>query len=87
MQGASVFSCSSVSPNHHVLFYSACWTILSLPRGSKIARLPKPSNVLEVILINFPQAAVYGCGDLSFSSHMIFTLVFVLTYQKYGTQR
>ncbi|KAK9026742.1 hypothetical protein V6N11_039576 [Hibiscus sabdariffa] len=31
--------------------------------------------------------AIYGCGDLIFSSHMIFTLVFVLTYQKYGTRR
>ncbi|GMI65858.1 Arabidopsis Inositol phosphorylceramide synthase 1 [Hibiscus trionum] len=55
--------------------------------GSKLARLPKPANVLEVLLINFPQGVVYGCGDLIFSSHMIFTLVFVLTYQKYGTRR
>ncbi|KAG4123782.1 hypothetical protein ERO13_D11G347200v2 [Gossypium hirsutum] len=55
--------------------------------GSKLARLPKPSNVQEVLLINFPQGVVYGCGDLIFSSHMIFTLVFVLTYQKYGTRR
>ncbi|XP_062014670.1 phosphatidylinositol:ceramide inositolphosphotransferase 2-like, partial [Rosa rugosa] len=29
----------------------------------------------------------YGCGDLIFSSHMIFSLTFVHTYQKYGTQR
>ncbi|XP_062172243.1 phosphatidylinositol:ceramide inositolphosphotransferase 3 isoform X2 [Alnus glutinosa] len=55
--------------------------------GSKLARLPPPESALEVILINFPQGAVYGCGDLIFSSHMIFTLVFVLTYQKYGTRR
>ncbi|KAJ4849102.1 Phosphatidylinositol:ceramide inositolphosphotransferase 1 [Turnera subulata] len=55
--------------------------------GSKLARLPRPESVLEVLLINFPRGIVYGCGDLIFSSHMIFTLVFVLTYQKYGTRR
>ncbi|XP_068649878.1 phosphatidylinositol:ceramide inositolphosphotransferase-like isoform X2 [Aristolochia californica] len=55
--------------------------------GSKLARLPRPDSVLEVLLINFPRGAIYGCGDLIFSSHMIFTLVFVLTYQKYGTKR
>lgn len=55
--------------------------------GSKLARLPRPESVLEVLLINFPRGVVFGCGDLIFSSHMIFILVFVLTYQKYGTQR
>ncbi|KAF8403017.1 hypothetical protein HHK36_011112 [Tetracentron sinense] len=55
--------------------------------GSKLARLPPPESVLEVLLINFPRGVVYGCGDLIFSSHMIFTLVFVRTYQKYGTRR
>ncbi|XP_010256742.1 PREDICTED: phosphatidylinositol:ceramide inositolphosphotransferase-like [Nelumbo nucifera] len=55
--------------------------------GSKLATLPHPSSVLEVLLINFPRGVIYGCGDLIFSSHMIFTLVFVLTYQKYGTRR
>ncbi|XP_040869781.1 phosphatidylinositol:ceramide inositolphosphotransferase 1 isoform X1 [Glycine max] len=55
--------------------------------GSKLATLPRPDTVLEVLLINFPRGVVYGCGDLIFSSHMIFTLVFVLTYQKYGTRR
>ncbi|KAK8649440.1 hypothetical protein V6N13_130169 [Hibiscus sabdariffa] len=40
-----------------------------------------------VFPLYFPQGAIYGCGDLIFSSHMIFTLVFVLTYQKYGTRR
>ncbi|PKI34851.1 hypothetical protein CRG98_044755 [Punica granatum] len=55
--------------------------------GSKLARLPHPQSVFEVLLINFPRGAIYGCGDLIFSSHMIFTLVFVLTYQKYGTKR
>ncbi|XP_042476552.1 phosphatidylinositol:ceramide inositolphosphotransferase-like isoform X2 [Macadamia integrifolia] len=55
--------------------------------GSKLARLPRPDNALEVLLINFPRGVLYGCGDLIFSSHMIFTLVFVRTYQKYGTQR
>ncbi|KAF5750884.1 hypothetical protein HS088_TW03G01224 [Tripterygium wilfordii] len=55
--------------------------------GSKLARLPHPESVVEVLLINFPRGMIYGCGDLIFSSHMIFTLVFVLTYQKYGTKR
>ncbi|KAJ4704544.1 phosphatidylinositol:ceramide inositolphosphotransferase 1-like [Melia azedarach] len=55
--------------------------------GSKLATLPRPQSVLEVLLINFPRGVIYGCGDLIFSSHMIFTLVFVLTYQKYGTRR
>ncbi|XP_048320018.1 phosphatidylinositol:ceramide inositolphosphotransferase 2 [Ziziphus jujuba] len=55
--------------------------------GSKLAMLPPPESVLEVLLLNFPRGVMYGCGDLIFSSHMIFSLVFVLTYQKYGTQR
>ncbi|XP_078437115.1 phosphatidylinositol:ceramide inositolphosphotransferase-like [Wolffia australiana] len=55
--------------------------------GSKLAVLPRPENVMEVLLINFPRGVIYGCGDLIFSSHMIFTLVFVLTYQKYGSKR
>ncbi|GMN23925.1 hypothetical protein TIFTF001_000338 [Ficus carica] len=55
--------------------------------GSKLARLPPPKSAVEVLLINFPHGVIYGCGDLIFSSHMIFTLVFVRTYQKYGTKR
>ncbi|XP_039145475.1 phosphatidylinositol:ceramide inositolphosphotransferase [Dioscorea cayenensis subsp. rotundata] len=55
--------------------------------GSTLARLPRPDNVLEVLFLNFPRGVFYGCGDLIFSSHMIFTLVFVLTYQKYGSKR
>jgi hypothetical protein len=34
-----------------------------------------------------PRGVIYGCGDLIFSSHMIFTLVFIITYQKYGSIR
>ncbi|KAJ6331594.1 hypothetical protein OIU76_010053 [Salix suchowensis] len=55
--------------------------------GSKLARLPHPQSLVEVLLMNFPRGMTHGCGDLIFSSHMIFTLVFVLTYQKYGTKR
>ncbi|XP_009794736.1 phosphatidylinositol:ceramide inositolphosphotransferase 1 [Nicotiana sylvestris] len=55
--------------------------------GSKLATLPRPNSVLEVFLINFPRGVLYGCGDLIFSSHMIFSLVFVRTYHKYGTRR
>lgn len=54
--------------------------------GSKLATLPRPNSAVEVLLINF-RGVLYGCGDLIFSSHMIFTLVFVRTYQKYGTRR
>ncbi|XP_051131197.1 phosphatidylinositol:ceramide inositolphosphotransferase 1-like isoform X2 [Andrographis paniculata] len=54
--------------------------------GSKLARLPRPDSAIEVLLINFPRGVLYGCGDLIFSSHMIFSLVFVRTYHKYGTQ-
>ncbi|KAL3326747.1 hypothetical protein AABB24_037439 [Solanum stoloniferum] len=55
--------------------------------GSKLATLPRPDSVLEVLLLNFPRGLLYGCGDLIFSSHMIFSLVFVRTYQKYGMLR
>ncbi|XP_066362179.1 phosphatidylinositol:ceramide inositolphosphotransferase-like [Miscanthus floridulus] len=55
--------------------------------GSKLATLPPPNSVLEVLLINFPRGVLFGCGDLIFSSHMIFTLVFVRTYHKYGSKR
>ncbi|EPS70830.1 hypothetical protein M569_03927, partial [Genlisea aurea] len=54
--------------------------------GSKLARLPPPDSVFEVLLINFPRGVLYGCGDLIFSSHMIFSLVFVRTYHKYGSK-
>ncbi|XP_022941796.1 phosphatidylinositol:ceramide inositolphosphotransferase 1-like isoform X1 [Cucurbita moschata] len=54
--------------------------------GSRLATLPPPDNAYEVLLMNF-RGVLYGCGDLIFSSHMIFTLVFVRSYQKYGTQR
>lgn len=55
--------------------------------GSKLATLPPPHSAFEVLLINFPRGVLYGCGDLIFSSHMIFTLVFIRTYHKYGTKR
>ncbi|CAL4973121.1 unnamed protein product [Urochloa decumbens] len=55
--------------------------------GSKLATLPPPNSALEVLLINFPRGVLFGCGDLIFSSHMIFTLVFVRTYHKYGSNR
>ncbi|KAG5554038.1 hypothetical protein RHGRI_011792 [Rhododendron griersonianum] len=54
--------------------------------GSKSATLPPPDNILKALII-LPRGILYGCGDLIFSSHMIFSLVFVRTYQKYGMQR
>ncbi|KAL0927002.1 hypothetical protein M5K25_003262 [Dendrobium thyrsiflorum] len=70
-------------------FYS---TILPGPNyhcreGSPLAILPHPDSIFEVLLLNFPRGVLYGCGDLIFSSHMIFTLVFVRTYYKYGSNR
>ncbi|XP_020688060.1 phosphatidylinositol:ceramide inositolphosphotransferase-like isoform X1 [Dendrobium catenatum] len=72
-----------------ITFYS---TILPGPNyhcreGSPLASLPPPNSIFEVLFINFPRGVVYGCGDLIFSSHMIFTLVFVRTYHKYGSKR
>ncbi|XP_051114020.1 phosphatidylinositol:ceramide inositolphosphotransferase 1-like isoform X2 [Andrographis paniculata] len=69
------FSTQLPGPNYHCR------------EGSKLARLPCPDSILEVLLINFPKGVIYGCGDLIFSSHMIFSLVFVRTYGKYGTRR
>eukprot|EP00262_Sarcandra_glabra_P020131 TRINITY_DN791_c0_g1_i3.p1 TRINITY_DN791_c0_g1~~TRINITY_DN791_c0_g1_i3.p1 ORF type:complete len:315 (-),score=35.73 TRINITY_DN791_c0_g1_i3:363-1307(-) len=71
----SFYSTQLPGPNYHCR------------EGSRLARLPRPDSILEVLLINFPRGVIYGCGDLIFSSHMIFTLVFVLTYHKYGTRR
>lgn len=44
------------------------------------------SSLFLFVLIAVPRGTLFGCGDLIFSSHMIFTLVFVLTYQKYGSK-
>ncbi|OIV89607.1 hypothetical protein TanjilG_15802 [Lupinus angustifolius] len=71
----SFYSTQLPGPNYHCR------------EGSKLATLPRPDNALEVLLLNFPRGVVYGCGDLIFSSHMIFTLVFVCTYHKYGSRR
>ncbi|THG10268.1 hypothetical protein TEA_028235 [Camellia sinensis var. sinensis] len=60
--------------------------VLAFLVGSKLATLPRPDSVHEVLFMNF-RGVLYGCGDLIFSSHMIFSLVFVRTYQKYGTRR
>uniref|UniRef100_A0A7N0RH57 Sphingomyelin synthase-like domain-containing protein n=1 Tax=Kalanchoe fedtschenkoi TaxID=63787 RepID=A0A7N0RH57_KALFE len=54
--------------------------------GSERATLPRPEKLIEAFII-VPRGIIYGCGDLIFSSHMIFTLVFVRTYNKYGTRR
>ncbi|KAK1354640.1 Plant inositol phosphorylceramide synthase [Heracleum sosnowskyi] len=54
--------------------------------GSRFATLPRPNHIMEYFIV-IPRGMLYGCGDLIFSSHMIFSLVFVRTYQKYGTKR
>lgn len=71
----SFYSTQLPGPNYHCR------------EGSKLATLPPPESVFEVFIINFPHGVLYGCGDLIFSSHMIFTLVFIRTYHKYGTKR
>ena len=86
VQGSSILSCITSTSYCHILFYFP-GPNYHCREGSKLATLPPPDNVLEVLLINFPRGVLYGCGDLIFSSHMIFTLVFVRSYQKYGTRR
>ncbi|KAL1825597.1 hypothetical protein DCAR_0313772 [Daucus carota subsp. sativus] len=54
--------------------------------GSRVATLPRPDHIIKYFIV-IPRGMLYGCGDLIFSSHMIFSLVFVRTYQKYGTKR
>ncbi|KAG6432428.1 hypothetical protein SASPL_104004 [Salvia splendens] len=41
----------------------------------------------KLSLPGIPRGVLYGCGDLIFSSHVIFSLVFVRTFHKYGTHR
>lgn len=55
--------------------------------GSPTATLPPLKRPQDLLLLNVKQAGMFGCGDLIFSSHMTFTLTFVLTYTKYGTLR
>ncbi|CAN0854602.1 Phosphatidylinositol:ceramide inositolphosphotransferase 3 [Linum grandiflorum] len=55
--------------------------------GSRLARIPPPESAIELLVINFSRGVNNGCGDLIFSSHMIFTIVFVRTYYRYGTKR
>lgn len=68
------FSTQLPGPNYHCR------------EGSRFATLLRPDNILQYFII-LPRGVLYGCGDLIFSSHMIFSLVFVRTYHKYGTRR
>ncbi|RLN29762.1 hypothetical protein C2845_PM05G36140 [Panicum miliaceum] len=45
------------------------------------------SSIFLSFVLVVPRGVLFGCGDLIFSSHMIFTLVFVRTYHKYGSKR
>ncbi|KAJ6299579.1 hypothetical protein OIU76_020532 [Salix suchowensis] len=83
-------------PNYHCheLLLDCCNCSNSLQSGTtfsfrdqNFARLPHPKSAIELLVINFSRGVNYGCGDLIFSSHMIFTIVFVRTYHKYGTNR
>lgn len=51
--------------------------------GSPSATLPPPHGLYEVLWIS-GKTIDQNCGDLIFSSHTIFLLVFLLNYQKYG---
>ncbi|GAQ85288.1 Inositolphosphorylceramide Synthase [Klebsormidium nitens] len=55
--------------------------------GSPWATLPVPHSFKDLFFLNIARAGMFGCGDLIFSSHMSFALVFMLTYNKYGTTR
>ncbi|KAJ8752393.1 hypothetical protein K2173_004029 [Erythroxylum novogranatense] len=55
-------------------------------RAQDVLNCPLQTAV-ELLIINFSKGVNYGCGDLIFSSHMIFTLVFVRTFHKHGTRR
>ncbi|KAK4773686.1 hypothetical protein SAY87_028705 [Trapa incisa] len=69
------YSTQLLGPNYHCR------------EGSRHARLAPPESALEVLLLNFRRGILYGCGDLIFSSHMIFCLAFIRTYHKYGVSR
>eukprot|EP00793_Prasinoderma_coloniale_P007063 PRCOL_00006915-RA len=51
--------------------------------GSPSATLPPPHGLYDVLWIG-GKTINQNCGDLIFSSHTIFLLVFLLNYQKYG---
>lgn len=45
-----------------------------------------PQRPLDWLVVNVPRQASHGCGDLVFSSHVTFGLVFALTIWHYSTQ-
>lgn len=51
--------------------------------GSPDATLPPPTSIWDVLWIG-GRTLGGNCGDLIFSSHTIFILVFLLNYHKYG---
>ncbi|KAL9334111.1 hypothetical protein Peur_074250 [Populus x canadensis] len=54
-----------------------------LLQGSNLARVPPPESAIELFVTN-NKGFDYGCSDFIFSWHMIFTIVFVHTYHRYG---
>jgi hypothetical protein len=60
------------APNYH------CRT------GEPTAIKPMPRNWTGHLLVDVGQQATKGCGDLVFSSHTIFILAWVLTYNDFG---
>eukprot|EP00271_Cylindrocystis_brebissonii_P007200 TRINITY_DN2045_c0_g1_i1.p1 TRINITY_DN2045_c0_g1~~TRINITY_DN2045_c0_g1_i1.p1 ORF type:complete len:330 (+),score=53.27 TRINITY_DN2045_c0_g1_i1:299-1288(+) len=55
--------------------------------GQPYALLDPPRGILDLINYDVRQTGFFGCGDLIFSSHMTFTLVFVITYTLHGATR
>lgn len=45
---------------------------------------PAPTQWWQVIVVNVARQASKGCGDLIFSSHLTFLLVFAWTYVRIG---
>ncbi|KAJ6984527.1 hypothetical protein NC653_022722 [Populus alba x Populus x berolinensis] len=70
------------SLHSHILFDSSTWHNC-LFQGSNLARLPPPESAIELFVTN-NKGFDYGCSGFIFSWHMIFTIVFVHTYHRYG---
>lgn len=72
----------------------ASFTVTQLPAPNYHCRSPEPTAVKAMPLHwwghfyiqNLKQQSTHGCGDLIFSSHTIFMLTGMLTYNEYGTQ-
>lgn len=71
--------------HHPKMFLKCSWSTVSL---SFVGLSVLSGSFIDLrLFFAVPRGVLFGCGDLIFSSHMIFTLVFVRTYHKYGSKR